>query len=202
MFVQDNLNKFGVVEVSPGSIFELMKRNETILLFPGGANEACHGKNEAYTLKWKERVDFVRMAAAFDAIIVPFGAIGIADSVNMVLDGADLRGLPIVGASVQRFNDRLPRAQAGVAENFSFPLVTPKLPRRIYFLFDKPFDTRAVSIKDKAACQTAYVQIKTQVESCMETLLKFREDDPYDRFAPRIAYETLFNGKQAPTAPL
>jgi hypothetical protein len=36
----------------------------------------------------------------------------------------------------------------------------------------------------------------------METLLKFREDDPYDRFAPRIAYETLFNGKQAPTAPL
>jgi hypothetical protein len=29
-----------------------MKINETILLFPGGAREALHGKNEKYQLFW------------------------------------------------------------------------------------------------------------------------------------------------------
>lgn len=103
MFSRNNVVKFGGVEVSPGSIFELMKRNETILLFPGGANEACHGKDEAYTLKWNSNTDFVRMAAAFDAIIVPFGAIGIADSVNMLMDGEDISNNPILSYSAQRY---------------------------------------------------------------------------------------------------
>lgn len=33
-----------------------------------------------------ERVDFVRMAGLLDAIIVPFSAVGMSDSVNIILD--------------------------------------------------------------------------------------------------------------------
>lgn len=33
-----------------------------------------------------EKVDFVRMAGLMDAIIVPFSAVGISDSVNIILD--------------------------------------------------------------------------------------------------------------------
>ena len=33
-----------------------------------------------------EKVDFVRMAGLMDAIIVPFSAVGISDSVNILLD--------------------------------------------------------------------------------------------------------------------
>jgi hypothetical protein len=53
------------------------------MLFPGGAREALHGKGEEYKLFWPEKVDFVRMAGLFDAIIVPFSSIGIAESVNI-----------------------------------------------------------------------------------------------------------------------
>jgi hypothetical protein len=74
LFSPENFARFGAVEVSPASIFELMKRNETILLFPGGAAELAHGKGEAYQLKWSKQTDFIRMAAAFGALIVPFGA--------------------------------------------------------------------------------------------------------------------------------
>jgi hypothetical protein len=31
---------------------QLFKRNETVLLFPGGAREALHGKGEEYKLFW------------------------------------------------------------------------------------------------------------------------------------------------------
>ena len=102
-FSKKNLLRFGAVEVSPGSIFQLLQRNETILLFPGGANEACHLKDEAYMLKWSKQTDFVRMAAMFDALIVPFGAIGVADSFNMLLDVNDISEIPILGRSFSRY---------------------------------------------------------------------------------------------------
>lgn len=31
---------------------QLLKRNETVMLFPGGAREALHGKGEEYKLFW------------------------------------------------------------------------------------------------------------------------------------------------------
>lgn len=68
-------------------LLQLLKRKETILLFPGGVKEAYHKKGEEYQLFWPEKIDFVRMAAMFDALIVPFAAIGMADSVNMIFDG-------------------------------------------------------------------------------------------------------------------
>ena len=102
LFSLSNVIKFGGVEVSPGNIFKLMQLNETILLFPGGANELCHGKGEAYKVKWGNATDFVRMAAAFDAIIVPFGAVGVADSVNMLLDGEEIRRSILFGNNARR----------------------------------------------------------------------------------------------------
>ena len=48
-----------------------------------------------YLISWRyykyyslrpEKVDFVRMAGMFDAIIVPFSSVGIAESVNIFFD--------------------------------------------------------------------------------------------------------------------
>ena len=201
MFSTSNVQKFGAVEVSPGSIYELLRRNETILLFPGGANEACHGREEAYILKWSNRTDFVRMAAAFDAIIVPFGAIGVADSLDILLDSSDIYSNPILNRLARRAATRIPRARATVAENFTLPIFSPKLPRRIYFLFQQPFDTRNLDARDKKACRDVYLAIRDQVEESLATLLRFRQNDPYDSFLSRAPYE-LSSGEQAPTASL
>lgn len=193
--------RFGAVEVSPSSIFELMKGNATILLYPGGAREALHGKNEKFTLFWPERVDFVRMAALFDAIIVPFAGIGIADSVNILLDGEEVASLPIIGESVRRQSRKMPTARAVGNESFLTPIAIPQLPSRLYFLFQKPVDTRELNVYDKKACKTAYKQVREEVVSALEILQKFRAADPYRDFLPRAVYE-LAAGSQAPTAPL
>ncbi len=51
-----------------------------MLLFPGGIREALHGPGEDYQLFWPSKTDFVRVAARFDAVVVPFGGIGADDS--------------------------------------------------------------------------------------------------------------------------
>lgn len=194
--------KFGAVEVSPNSIFELLKRNETILLFPGGVREAYHGKGEDYALFWPEKIDFVRMAGLFNAKIVPFSAIGIADSVEMIVDGKEILDLPLFGDRAKRASKKAPNARAGVEDEFIAPLVVPKLtPSRCYFLFHETVDTKNIDIYDKKECASMYNQIKSTVANGIVTLKRFREEDPYKDFLSRGAYEAM-TGKQAPTAPL
>jgi pimeloyl-ACP methyl ester carboxylesterase len=200
LFTPELFHKYGAVEVSPSFIYQLMQRNETILLFPGGTGELCHGKGEAYKLKWSNRTDFVRMAASSGAIIVPFAAIGIADSVNMIFDGKEISEMPYFGLRAKRAAARLPRARSSVPESFIYPFCIPRAPRRVYFLFQQHFDTASIDMYNKAACKDAYIFIQSQVEEGIQELLRIREDDPYDAFIPRIAYESLSGKGQAPTA--
>jgi len=57
--------------VTPKNFYNLMKTNQTALLFPGGVREVFHRKGEDYDLFWPEdKADFVRVAARFNATIV------------------------------------------------------------------------------------------------------------------------------------
>ena len=192
------LTKFGGVEVSPASIFQLLQRNETVLLYPGGANELVHNKGEAYTLKWTNKTDFIRMAAAFNAIVVPFGAIGVDDSFTMLLDGKEIIELPYFGLRAKRFAARLPRARASVPETFILPVGIPNPPRRVYFLFHQPFDTTNINMRNKTECKVAYNAVKDRVEQSVQRLIFLREKDFFDGYIPRVIYENLF-ASQAPS---
>jgi pimeloyl-ACP methyl ester carboxylesterase len=197
------LKKFGAVEVSPAAIFELFKSNSTVMLFPGGAREALHGRGEEYKLFWPEKVDFVRMAGMFDAIIIPFSSIGFADSINIFMDKDDVTKIPFLGDGVMRLSAMLPSARGGDVEAVFPPLFAlKKAPERNYFLFGTPFDTRELDIYNKKQCKVLYTDIKESVEDGLATLIKFRESDPYKEFVPRIVYEASSGGIQAPTAPL
>ena len=194
----EKLVKFGGVEVSPAAIFQLLQRNETVLLYPGGANELVHNKGEAYMLKWSSKTDFIRMAAAFNAIVVPFGAIGVDDSFNILLDAKEISELPYFGLRAKRFAARLPRARASVPETFIFPVGFPTPPRRVYVLFQQPFDTSIIDMNNKSDCRAAYANVKRGVEHSIEQLLRLRTKDYYDQYIPRILYENVFSC-QAPT---
>ena len=85
---------FGAVMVTPKNFYRLMSTGQTGLLFPGGVREVFHGKGEEYEIFWPEKSDFIRVAARFNATIVPISAVGSADSVNMLLDPEELLNLP------------------------------------------------------------------------------------------------------------
>ena len=94
-----------------------------MLLFPGGVRESNHGKGENKFF-WPAETDFVRAAAKYDALIVPFGAVGAADSVTFLRDKTgEQPNIP----SARRWANR--------TEDFRFPLAVPTNPRRFYFRF-------------------------------------------------------------------
>ncbi|CAM9762041.1 unnamed protein product [Ectocarpus sp. 4 AP-2014] len=199
--MQTFFTKFGAVPVSPRNMYRLLKRGDNVLLFPGGVSEAYHRKGEDYKLFWPEKAEFVRLAVASGAIIVPFSAIGVADSLEMVLDGDELLDLPIIGDRLRKSSAAAPSARGGSSkEQFVSPLVLPKLPSRVYVRFGEAITLEGLDKGDKEACQEAYETVKDEVEVGIQSLLRAREQDPYLDPTTRLLYERV-KGEAAPTFP-
>ncbi|CAN0422319.1 unnamed protein product [Pylaiella littoralis] len=199
--LQALFTKFGAVPVSPRNMYRLLKRGDDVLLFPGGVKEALHKKGEDYKLFWPEKAEFVRLAVDSNAIIVPFSAVGIADSLNMVLDGDQLLDLPIIGDRLNKRTSATPTARGGNSkEQVVPPLVVPKLPSRVYVRFGEPTSLEGIDKRDKIACQAAYERVKDEVELGIDSLLRAREQDPYLDPATRLLYERV-KAEPAPTFP-
>jgi 1-acyl-sn-glycerol-3-phosphate acyltransferase len=64
----------------------LMAHDQDILVFPGGAHEAVKSSRDRYTLQWKDRLGFLRLAAEFGYTIVPFGLVGPDEFYEYLLD--------------------------------------------------------------------------------------------------------------------
>ncbi|EKX33087.1 hypothetical protein GUITHDRAFT_49071, partial [Guillardia theta CCMP2712] len=70
------LSQFGAVPVSPRNAAKLMKAGEVVLLFPGGVKETVPSRDEKYALQWPDKSEFVRLAAKYNATIIPFAGVG------------------------------------------------------------------------------------------------------------------------------
>ena len=186
--------QFGAVQVSPFALNDLLSRNESVLLFPGGVGEAFGGRADslAYKVMWPQKSDFVRMAALHGALIVPFGAVGMADSATFLLDPEEVRSLPFgLGERASEQSGRMPQARAGGTESMIAPLVTPGLPQRNYFLFQPAIDTAALDFTDREACRLVYEETRRSVEKSIETLLEYRSKDPWSNTLTRLVYESV-----------
>lgn len=201
---QSLFETFGAVMVTPRNYYRLLETGQNALLFPGGVREVFHGKNEAYRLFWPEdKSDFVRVAAKFNATVIPISAVGAADSVNILIDAPDLVNLPfglgeralngsrnVMAARFDRDNED---------ELFSPPFFLPKpLPARHYFVFGKPLSTKDLNHRDRDACWRFYEEVKMEMERGFDDVLRAREDDPWGDTAQRLLFERV-TGKPAPT---
>jgi len=217
--------KWGAVPVTPRNFIDLLARGEAILLFPGGTREACHGPYDKYKLFWPEKTDFVRAAAKYNAIVVPFGSVGSADNVQFIpQDWGALEPLrmalpgPLRGGSPDKPTASpfsLAVKSGGlmpVSESLqtppSFPGVVPRLPTasqdapgfgdRFYFSFGKPVDLSDINPKDRESCDAVYEELQHAVEGEISWLLQARTRDPYRDFLRRQAYERIANLDNAP----
>ncbi|KAJ6848644.1 acyltransferase-like protein, chloroplastic isoform X2 [Iris pallida] len=191
----DLLRIFGAVPVSPTNMYRLLSRKSFVLLYPGGAREALHRKGEEYKLYWPDQPEFVRMAARFDATIVPFGVVGEDDIAEVVLDYDDQMNIPFVQRWIESMNQGVTRLRTDTdgevaKQDLYLPVLLPKVPGRFYYLFGKPFETRGMNIlKDRESANKAYTMIKSETESLMSYLLKKREEDPYRNVVQRTIYQ-------------
>lgn len=167
----------------------------------------CLNSDGAYKLYWPEKTDFVRVAAKFNATIVPLSAIGSADSAEILLDPSEMVELPFgIGDNLKNASASTTSARFdadNTDELFVPPLAVPKpIPARHYFLFGRAFDATSVDPKDKRTCQRMYENIQQEVQDGIDALLEARKLDPYAlNGLRRNAYRRIF-GKEPPTFPL
>lgn len=202
------LEEFGAVPVGPTNFVRLLQGKEAILLYPGGVKEAYRKKGQEYQLFWPQKSEFVRMAAKYDAIIVPFAGVGVDDGLNIVLDSDEMKDIPFLGQLISQSSEAIPQARRGVnadseesRDSFVSPIAVPKLPpNRLYYMFQKPIELSREIVDDREACEQIYRDVKKSVEDGIEYLLEKRNTDPYSDFGTRLAYES-FRGT-APTFPI
>ncbi|KQK04302.1 acyltransferase-like protein At1g54570, chloroplastic isoform X4 [Brachypodium distachyon] len=199
----DAFSMYGAVPVSPINTYKSFERNEFVLLYPGGVREALHRKGEGYQLFWPDQPEFVRMAARFGVTIVPFGCVGEDDFLQIVLDYHDLKNIPYIKDQIKSFNEDLTGIRDTVKgeegnQTLHMPVVLPKVPGRMYFLFGKPIEMKGMDnvLTDRKEANQVYLQIKSEVENVMSYLKRKREQDPYRSITRR----TLYRATRGPSA--
>lgn len=83
---REMLESGGMVRGTRDNVRALMREGENILVFPGGSEEVFKQRGERYTLKWKERVGFAKLAIEAGYPVVPFAAVGVEEMFDVVLD--------------------------------------------------------------------------------------------------------------------
>lgn len=146
-------------------------------------------------------MDFVRTAARFNATIIPVSAVGMADSLNILLEPSEIVDLPFIGKRARDFAANVTAARFDVtneAEMFLPPIVAPGLPSRNYFIFGKPLSTKQIDPSDKESCGRAYNELQVEMRRGFDDILAAREKDAYKEAPQRIVYERM-TGQKAPT---
>jgi 1-acyl-sn-glycerol-3-phosphate acyltransferase len=170
---RDLLLAAGVVPGTPAVAEELMRRGETLLVFPGGGREVAKRKGEKYQLLWAERMGFARLAVAHGYPIVPFATVGAEDALDVVLDNDH----PVL-APARRLFERL----SGSPD--LFPLVrgigpTPiPRPERQYYWFGPAIETADIAPTDDRAVAALRDETRTAIEGGIAFLQEQQRTDP------------------------
>lgn len=180
------LTRYGVVDGTRPNCAALMEAGEAILVFPGGGREVAKRKGEKYTLVWKERIGFIKMAIAHGCTIVPFAAVGIEDAYDIRFDIEELMRTP-VGPLVRRMGwryDVVPPLATGIG-----PTLLPR-PHRLYFHFGEPVRTAPWRGEqdDDALCFRLRDEVQAAVEDGIARMQRKQADDPPAPLGQRLGY--------------
>jgi 1-acyl-sn-glycerol-3-phosphate acyltransferase len=188
---RDLLELSGMVRGTRENVHALMRGNEHVLVFPGGAGEVFKARGQKYQLLWKERLGFARLAIEHSYPIVPFAAVGAEEMLEVVADDRT-PGVAQVSSLMKRLvGVSLPPLVRGVG-----PTILPR-PERLYFWFGDPIETARFSAGDDSAARLLRDEVRAAVEGGIETLMSERERDPQRGLVARLRGE---KGKPEPPA--
>jgi 1-acyl-sn-glycerol-3-phosphate acyltransferase len=156
----------------------LMEAGQDLLVFPGGAHEATKTAAQKYTLQWKERYGFVRLAALHGYTIMPVAIVGPDEFYSHLMEGEDLPD-SMAGKLLQRFgvlgentrSDLLAPIPLGVMGS-----MFPK-PQHCYIQLGEPVDLSVYRDEHlgKRQLQGIRTEVAEQIETMISELLLLRE---------------------------
>lgn len=158
-------------------------------------------REDQYKLLWPPTADFARLAAATNAFVVPFSAVGGDDAFDIAMDTADILAHPVLAPLATAVVDNLVHEGRDPAE-LVMPLtrlpgsgVPSPLPvanfGRVYFKIGEAVDMGKINSRDKAACRAAAAVARARVEAGIVELLELRESDPERGVWGRVQRKTV-----------
>jgi 1-acyl-sn-glycerol-3-phosphate acyltransferase len=178
---RDLMTAYGGVVGAPETARELMRHNETILVFPGGGREIAKFKGEEYRLNWNGRSGFARIAVENDYPIVPIGLVGGDDIYKSLVtrDSALGRLSQAVSAKLSGRADMAMPLMRGIG-----PTLIPR-PQRMYLRFGEPIDTAK---PDRISTEDWVASVRNDTQESLEmiltNLLALRAGDPFRELNP------------------
>lgn len=182
-FTETRLLAQGAVVGDPAVCSALMEHGCDLLAFPGGAHEATKAARRQYTLQWKERYGFVRLAAQHGYTIMPFAMVGPDEFYAHLIEGENLRDTAL-GKLLQRIGvlgehtrtDMLPPIPIGALGS-----LFPK-PQRCYIQFGQALNLGSYAGKKLTLKRQQLIRaaVALQIETLLEELLA-RRDREKDR---------------------
>lgn len=177
----DLMAAFGGVIGEPENARELMRHDETILVFPGGGGEIAKFKGEEYTLRWQERSGFARLSVENGYPILPVGLVG-GDDVYRSWTTRDSAYAKFSAALSRRLNGR-PDMAMPLVRGIG-PTLIPR-PQRMYLRFGPPIDTTTpLGLGNEQWVDIVRERTRLQLEDILADLLKLRGQDPYRGLNP------------------
>jgi 1-acyl-sn-glycerol-3-phosphate acyltransferase len=182
--------KLGGVIGHPEVCSAMMKDGQDLLVFPGGAHEAVKSSSDLYSLQWKERYGFVKLAAMHGYTIMPFGIVGPDEFYGHYIEGSELPASQL-GRMLSRFGlltqdtrtDILPPIPIGTLGS-AFPK-----PQRCYLGFGEAVDLSSYigQTLSKKSLRIIRNQVADEVEDQLDQLLLLREQNKsHDSLLRRI----------------
>lgn len=182
LFANPNIGDFvmkrGAVMGHPDVCSALMKNGSDLIVFPGGAHEAVKSANDMYSLQWKERYGFVKMAAMHGYTIMPFGIVGPDEFYGHFMEGHEIPDSAL-GKLLTRLGmltedtrpDMMPPIPVGALGS-----LFPK-PQRCYLGFGEPVDLADFKGKNlsKKNMQKIRSEVAGEIEEQLSELLLLRE---------------------------
>ncbi|MGI9285490.1 MAG: lysophospholipid acyltransferase family protein [Pseudomonadales bacterium] len=183
----DKLMKQGMVLANPKVCSALMRAGHSLLVFPGGAAEANKTAAEKYSLVWRERYGFVRMAAQHGYDITPFGLVGPDDWYDHRIEGNELldtrlgKLLTKMGMTEGIRDDLLPPIPSGI-----FSTLLPK-PEPCYLAFGEPINVPDCSGKEVSSkiLKSVRAQTADRVNGLVRDMLLMRAQQKHKQGAIR-----------------
>jgi 1-acyl-sn-glycerol-3-phosphate acyltransferase len=157
------LRYVGAVDGTRSNVDCLMESRQNVLVYPGGASEVMkHSSVPKYTLLWKERLGFARLAIKHGHPIVPVASIGVEDALITLFD------VPL----------------GFYRKGLSFPIPGPLWPHRlqkIYYWIGEPIPTTKYNGEWEKDEYTREVRdaAKAAVEAGIRFLQEKQANDPH-----------------------
>jgi 1-acyl-sn-glycerol-3-phosphate acyltransferase len=172
---------YGAVVGAPETARELMRHDESILVFPGGGREIPKFKGEENTLRWDGRAGFARVSVENEYPIVPVALVG-ADEVYRSLITRESWWGRLSQSVTEKVSGR---RDAGMPLLRGIgPTLIPR-PQRMYLRFGAPIDTaKPARVSEQNWVATVKQRTQESLEQAIADLLAIRANDPYRELNP------------------